>query len=89
MKSKRKYLSKSDDVALVLAFLLQMHNKADIMTFLFSLSSGFNYYNPRVRNNYGRYALVITIHGITIMSFYWNGNYYYKNQNELLCLQEW
>ena len=71
MKSKRKYLSRVMlfSSALVLAFLATNTAQAEEHNDVFysRYRPGFNYYNPRVRNNYN--------------VFYWNGNYYYKNQN--------
>ena len=70
MKSKRKYLSRVMlfSSALVLAFLATNTAQAEEHNDVFysRYRPGFNYYNPRFRNND---TLVITIHGITIMSF--------------------
>lgn len=86
MKSKRKYLSRvmMFSSALVLAFLATNTAQAEEHNDVFysRYRPGFNYYNPRARNNYnyGRYPGYYNP-WYNYNVFYWNGNYYYKNQN--------
>jgi len=70
--------------ALVLAFLATNTAQAEEHNDVFysRYRPGFNYYNPRVRDNYnyGRYPGYYNP-WYNYNVFYWNGNYYYKNQN--------